>query len=178
MLRTHGPAGIHFKKPSGFPGGFFWFVGSKRGVGGGKASGHRSICPDGAWDWERGLHNYPGSADVLVGRCERIDSNPVPRQKTFGETTYAAFLQNAGLFFREDSQGLHPGLVCDAPTGHGIGNGVLSFLCGANHSHARKERPLVAAGLMSVAAAGALQDGWIVVWCGRWIESSASSPSF
>ena len=50
-----------------------------------------------------------------------------------------------------------------ALTGHGIGNGVLSFLCGVNHSHARKERPLVAAGLMSVAAAGALQDGWIVV---------------
>ena len=37
---------------------------------------------------------------------------------------YAAFLQNAGLFFREDSQGLHPGLVCDAPSGHEIGNAV------------------------------------------------------
>ena len=35
---------------------------------------------------------------------------------------YAAFLQNAGLFFREDSQGLHPGLVCDAHSGHGIAN--------------------------------------------------------
>ena len=23
----------------------------------------------------------PGSADVIVGRCERIDSNPVPRQQ-------------------------------------------------------------------------------------------------
>ena len=37
---------------------------------------------------------------------------------------YAAFLQNAGFFFREDSQGLHPGLVCDAPLGHGIRNTV------------------------------------------------------
>ena len=69
-------------------------------------------------------------------------------------------------------------IVPFALTGHGIWNVVLSFLCGANHSHARKERPLVAAGLMSVVVAGALQDGWIVVWCGRWIESSASSPSF
>ena len=33
---------------------------------------------------------------------------------------YAAFLQNAGLFFRVDSQGWHPGLVCDAPSAHGI----------------------------------------------------------
>ena len=33
---------------------------------------------------------------------------------------YAAFLQNAGLFFRVGSQGWHPGLVCDAPSGHGI----------------------------------------------------------
>ena len=178
MLRTHGPAGIHFKEPSGFPGGFFWFVGSKRGVGVEKPldivpfalTGHGigngvSIITPGA------LTSSSADANALI----RIR---FPAKKTFGETTYAAFLQNAGLFFREDSQGLHPGLVCDAPTGHGIGNGVLSFLCGANHSHARKERPLVAAGLMSVAAAGALQDGWIVVWCGRWIESSASSPSF
>ena len=37
---------------------------------------------------------------------------------------YAAFLQNAGLFFRVDSQGLHPGLVCDAPSGHGVRNRV------------------------------------------------------
>jgi hypothetical protein len=35
---------------------------------------------------------------------------------------YAAFLQNAGFFFRVGSQGLHPGLVCDAPLGHGIRN--------------------------------------------------------
>ena len=69
-------------------------------------------------------------------------------------------------------------IVPFALTGYGIWNAVLSFLCGANHSHARKERPLVTAGLMSVVVAGALQDGWIVVWCGRWIESSASSPSF
>jgi hypothetical protein len=39
----------------------------------------------------------------------------------------AAFLQNAGLFFREDSQGLHPGLVCDAPSGHWIGNVVRVY---------------------------------------------------
>jgi hypothetical protein len=38
--------------------------------------------------------------------------------------TYAAFLQNAGFFFRVDSQGLHPGLVCVAPLGHGIRNTV------------------------------------------------------
>ena len=37
---------------------------------------------------------------------------------------YAAFLQNAGFFCRGDSQGLHPGLVCDAPLGHGIRNTV------------------------------------------------------
>ena len=54
-------------------------------------------------------------------------------------------------------------IVPFALTGHGIGNGVLSFRCGVNHSQTRQERPLAAAGLMSVAAAGALQDGWIVV---------------
>ncbi len=41
-----------------------------------------------------------------------------------------------------------------------------------------KERPLAAAGLISVAAAGALQDGWIVVWYGCWMETGALSPSF
>ena len=46
---------------------------------------------------------------------------PKKRSETQG---YAAFLQNAGFFFRADSQGLHPGLVCDAPLGHGIGNVV------------------------------------------------------
>ena len=45
-------------------------------------------------------------------------------QNTFGETTYAAFLQNAGFLCGGDSQGLHPGLVCDAPSGHGIGHVV------------------------------------------------------
>jgi hypothetical protein len=40
---------------------------------------------------------------------------------------YAAFLQNAGLFFRGDSQGWHLGLVCDAPLGHGIGNTIVPF---------------------------------------------------
>ena len=54
MLRTHGPAGIHFKKPSGFPGGFFLVCRIETRGGGGKASGHRPICPDGAWDLERG----------------------------------------------------------------------------------------------------------------------------
>ena len=47
---------------------------------------------------------------------------------------YAAFLQNAGLFFRVDSQGLHSGLVCDAPTGHGAT--VM-----ANHSVGPTPRP-------------------------------------
>jgi hypothetical protein len=27
----------------------------------------------------------PGSADVIVGRCERIESNPLPRQKIRSE---------------------------------------------------------------------------------------------
>jgi hypothetical protein len=40
---------------------------------------------------------------------------------------YAAFLQNAGLFFRVDSQGLHPGLVCDAHSGHGVRNWVRAW---------------------------------------------------
>lgn len=53
-------------------------------------------------------------------------------------------------------------IVPFALTGQGIGNGVLSFLCGVNHSQTRKERPLASAGLPA-AAAGALQDGWIVV---------------
>ncbi len=37
---------------------------------------------------------------------------------------YAAFLQNAGLFCLVNSQGSHPGLVSDAPSGHGIANSV------------------------------------------------------
>jgi hypothetical protein len=41
---------------------------------------------------------------------------------------YAAFLQNAGLFFRADSQGWHPGLVCDAPSEQRIGNVVFDKL--------------------------------------------------
>ncbi len=48
--------------------------------------------------------------------------------EAFGEATYAASLQDAGLFLWVFSQGLHPGLVCDAPLGHGIGNTV-----GARH---------------------------------------------
>ena len=40
---------------------------------------------------------------------------------------YAAFLQNAGFSFREDSQGLHPGLVCDAPSAP-LTDGVGSVL--------------------------------------------------
>ena len=39
---------------------------------------------------------------------------------------YAAFLQNAGFFIRGDSQGLHPGLVCEAPSGHFDGNAGAS----------------------------------------------------
>lgn len=40
---------------------------------------------------------------------------------------YAAFLQNAGLFCRVDSQGLHLGLVCDAPSAP-LTDGVGSVL--------------------------------------------------
>ncbi len=40
----------------------------------------------------------------------------------FESRGYAAFLQNADFFFGVYSQGLHPGLVYDAPSGHGIGN--------------------------------------------------------
>ena len=40
---------------------------------------------------------------------------------------YAAFLQNAGLFFRGDSQGWHPGLLCEAPSGP-LTDGVGSVL--------------------------------------------------
>ena len=41
--------------------------------------------------------------------------------------SYAAFLQNAGLFCRVGSQGWHPGLVCDAPSGHGVRNRVRTW---------------------------------------------------
>ena len=40
---------------------------------------------------------------------------------------YAAFLQNAELFCRVGSQGWHPGLVCDAHSGHGVRNRVRAW---------------------------------------------------
>ena len=57
----------------------------------------------------------------------RFDESCHPLKRRSEARDYAAFLQNAGFFFRVDSQGLHPGLVCNAPTGHGIGNVVAGL---------------------------------------------------
>ena len=90
---------------------------------------HRPICPDGAWDWARGLHHYPGSADVLVGRCERIDSNPVARQKNVRRDDVCGVPSERRIVFPRGFSALHPGLVCDVPSAHGLGTGCsVSFV--------------------------------------------------
>jgi hypothetical protein len=86
--------------PGGFPGFAPW-------------AGMR--CPVRAWDSKYGSKTR---VDIEVER------NRTGFKKRSVRRTYAAFLQNAGFFFRVDSQGLHPGLVCDAPLGHGIRNTV------------------------------------------------------
>jgi hypothetical protein len=50
----------------------------------------------------------------------RFDESGHILKRRFEARCYAAFLQNASLFCRVDSQGWHPGLVCDAPSAHGI----------------------------------------------------------
>ena len=59
---------------------------------------------------------HPREEVCSEGTPHRVGRGRCPRH---GE--YAAFLQNAGLFFRAESQGWHPGLVCDAPSEHRIG---------------------------------------------------------
>ena len=85
---------------------------------------HRPICPNGA------THTSPGHRP---GNCRIQENQCVLKEHRIGrggagsrsETRdYAAFLQNACFFFRGAPQGLHPGLVCDAPLGHGIRNTV------------------------------------------------------
>ena len=76
------------------------------------------------------MHTSPGQRPgnpVRENRCV-LKEHRIGRAGSISETRgYAAFLQNAGFFFRVDSQGLHPGLVCDAPLGHGIGNVVAEL---------------------------------------------------
>ena len=75
-----------------------------------------------------GFHNWPRGRipqDADGKEAVRIRSPAkISFGEAFGEVTYAAFLQNADLFFRVDSQGWHPGLVCDALSGHGVGTGL------------------------------------------------------
>ena len=86
---------------------------------------HRAICPNGA------THTSPGCQPWEQHPREWVCSEGTPHRNGRGRyprhAGYAAFLQNAGLFFRVDSQGLHPGLVCNAPLGHGIGNVVVDW---------------------------------------------------
>jgi hypothetical protein len=97
---------------------------------------HRPICPNGA------MHTSPGcqpwEPHPRDGVCSERTPHRVGRGRCPRHQEYAAFLQNACFFFRVYSQGLHPGLVCDAPTGHGIGN-VIWW-------HRDRERGLVAQG--------------------------------
>ena len=86
---------------------------------------HRAICPNGA------MHTSPGcqpwEPHPREGVCSEGTPHRVGRGRCPRHGEYAAFLQNA-LILKEDSQSWHPGLVCDAPTGHGIGTVVFEWL--------------------------------------------------
>jgi hypothetical protein len=78
-----------------------------------------------------GFHHWPSGhipRDADGKEAVRIRSPAkISFGEAFGEATYAAFLQNADTFFRVDSQGLHPGLVCEAPSAP-LTDGVGSVL--------------------------------------------------
>ena len=93
----------------------------------------------------------PGSADVLVGRCERIASHPAnsnpPTKRSLRRPMRRSFRTRRML--PGDSQGLHPGLVCDAPTGHGVRNRVRAW--GSKYDGRAWDRePAAKSGFLSV----------------------------
>ena len=86
---------------------------------------HRSLCPNGA------THTSPGHPPWEPHPREQVCSEGTPHRRDRGRGPrhggYAAFLQNAELFCRVGSQGWHPGLVCDAHSGHGVRNRVRAW---------------------------------------------------
>jgi hypothetical protein len=94
----------------------WWSIGSN-----GAAPTHRNAMPVGAWTRDRNAivpfaltgHGIGHGVSIITPGAltsSSADANALirirwPAKKTFVETTYAAFLQNAGLFFHVDSQG-------------------------------------------------------------------------
>ena len=74
------------------------------------------------------MYTSPGCQPWEPHPIEEVCSEGTPHRVGRGRCPrhgdYAAFLQNAGLFCLVNSQGWHPGLVCDAHSGHKIGNEV------------------------------------------------------
>jgi hypothetical protein len=74
---------------------------------------HRAICPNGA------MHTSPGCQPWEPHPKEEVCSERTPhrqaRDRCPRHKDDAAFLQNAGFFFRVYSQGWHLGLLGDAP---------------------------------------------------------------
>ena len=117
LLRSRSPAQKTFGAATGVSDPRLQKTRIRNNHAGGKAATVAGDAGPGFDTWPPGHIPQDTNASALI----RIRS---PAQKTFGEATYAAFLQNAGLFFRVHYQGWHPGLVCDAPSGHRIGNAV------------------------------------------------------
>ena len=64
-------------------------------------------------------YEFEGAEACLLASQLRVGARSEIRGVRSEVRGYAAFLQNASLFFRVDTQGLHPGLVCVAPLGQG-----------------------------------------------------------
>ena len=68
-----------------------------------------------------GFHTWPSGHILQDNGSESASTNPVTTKKTFRGPRLCGVPSERGFLFPGDSQGLHPGLVCDAPSGHGIG---------------------------------------------------------
>ena len=83
---------------------------------------HRAICPNGATHTSPG--HRPGNRRIIENQCvlkeHRIGKGVVEVRGS----RLCGVPSERGFLFPGDSQGLHPGLVCDAPLGHGIRNTV------------------------------------------------------
>ena len=85
---------------------------------------HRPICPNGATHTSPG--HRPGNR-IRKSRCV-LKEHRIGRAGSMSEAPKLCGVPSEREeCCRVDSQGLHPGLVCDAPTGHGVRNRVRAW---------------------------------------------------
>ena len=85
---------------------------------------HRPICPNGATHTSPG--HRPGNR-IRKSRCV-LKEHRIGRAGSMSEAgKLCGVPSEREECCRVDSQGLHPGLVCDAPTGHGVRNRVRAW---------------------------------------------------